>query len=422
VTATTTAPLANDAAESGSASDEVAPPRPRGSLVVFSDDWGRHPSSCQHIVRRLASRYDVLWVNTIGTRGPKLDWATLQRAVGKLLPKRGASGSSPRNDDAPVKVVNPLMWPWFRRRHDRWLNRRALVHALAPSIAALPRPRVVVTTIPLVADLVGELDVDSWVYYCVDDLAAWPGLESEVLQSMERELIAKADAFVAVSEVLQDRLAAAGRASTLVSHGVDLDHWTSSARARRRVAAIDAAPRPCITFWGLIDERLDADWLLTLADSLTTGSIVVAGPNVTIDQRLQRHPRITFPGAVAYDDLPALAAQSAVLVMPYRHMPATEAMQPLKLKEYLATGLPCVVRRLPATEPWQDAADVVEHCDEFVRCVHERLRSGVPASQQAARQRLAAESWDAKARVFEAAIAADMAPAVGRSRNADGHD
>ena len=23
------------------------------SLVVFSDDWGRHPSSCQHLIRRL---------------------------------------------------------------------------------------------------------------------------------------------------------------------------------------------------------------------------------------------------------------------------------------------------------------------------------------------------------------------------------
>jgi len=22
-------------------------------LVVFSDDWGRHPSSCQHLIRRL---------------------------------------------------------------------------------------------------------------------------------------------------------------------------------------------------------------------------------------------------------------------------------------------------------------------------------------------------------------------------------
>lgn len=407
--ATSTKPLATPAAAIDSARDDAAPPRLRGSLVVFSDDWGRHPSSCQHIVRRLAPRYDVLWVNTIGTRGPKLDWATLTRAVGKLVPKRGVASSSAPDEESAVSVVNPLMWPWFRRRHDRWLNRRALVRALASRISALPRPRIAVTTIPLVADLIGELDVDRWVYYCVDDLAAWPGLESDVLQGMEIELVAKADVFVAVSDVLQDRLAAAGRASTLVSHGVDLNHWNLSPAPRD--AAIGATRQPGITFWGLVDERLDAEWLLALADSLTEGSVVIAGPSVMIDGGLQRHPRVSLLGAIAYDDLPELAAQSSVLVMPYRRMPATEAMQPLKLKEYLATGLPCVVRRLPATEPWQDAADVVDSCGEFVRRVHERLHGGLPASQRSARQRLLAEGWDAKAGAFEAAILADMHPA-----------
>src|SRR5262245_8337679 len=40
-------------------------------LLVFSDDWGRHPSSCQHLIRRLRQDFPVLWVNTIGTRQPK---------------------------------------------------------------------------------------------------------------------------------------------------------------------------------------------------------------------------------------------------------------------------------------------------------------------------------------------------------------
>jgi hypothetical protein len=35
--------------------------------------------------------------------------------------------------------------------------------------------------------------------------------------------------------------------------------------------------------------------------------------------------------------------------MPYADLAATRAMQPLKLKEYLATGRPVVVRDLPAT-------------------------------------------------------------------------
>ena len=39
-------------------------------FVVFSDDWGRHPSSSQHLFTRIARRRRVVWVNTIGTRTP----------------------------------------------------------------------------------------------------------------------------------------------------------------------------------------------------------------------------------------------------------------------------------------------------------------------------------------------------------------
>ena len=45
------------------------PPVPT-QLIVFADDWGRHPSSSQHLVRELLPQYPTLWVNTVGTRRP----------------------------------------------------------------------------------------------------------------------------------------------------------------------------------------------------------------------------------------------------------------------------------------------------------------------------------------------------------------
>ena len=55
--------------------------------------------------------------------------------------------------------------------------------------------------------------------------------------------------------------------------------------------------------------------------------------------------------------------------MPYADLPVTRAMQPLKLKEYLATGKPVVVRDLPATEPWADCLDVAETPEAFAAAV-----------------------------------------------------
>lgn len=375
---------------------------------MFSDDWGRHPSSCQHLVRQLAAEYRVLWVNTIGTRSPKLDTATVRRALGKLFPSP-ASPSAPNDQPpSPVRVLNPLMWPWFRNPFDRALNRRLLSSALRTAVATLPRPVIAVTTIPLVADLVGSLAVDRWVYYCVDDLAAWPGLDGKPLQAMERELLAKVDDVITVSDFLHDRLQKMGRGSTVISHGVDLPHWAGSSAVSRLPASLGELPTPWILFWGLIDERLDQQWLLRLADSLPSGKIVLVGPVVAMSSRLSEHPRIALTGPVSYQVLPALANHASVLVMPYKTMPATEAMQPLKLKEYLATSLPCVVPQLPSTLPWKDCVDIAASGQQFAEAVLTRLETGLPSCQRSARLRLADESWQAKAGQFTAVLEGEL--------------
>ena len=99
-----------------------------------------------------------------------------------------------------------------------------------------------------------------------------------------------------------------------------------------------------------------------------------------------------------------------MLIAPYADLPVTRAMQPLKLKEYIATGKPVVVRKLPATEPWADCVDVVETPEEFATVVMERLQLGLPDTQRRARQRLESESWAAKAEQFERWLDGELEP------------
>jgi len=77
-------------------------------------------------------------------------------------------------------------------------------------------------------------------------------------------------------------------------------------------------------------------------------------------------------------------------------------MQPLKLKEYLATGKPAVVTNLPATRGWSDCLDLADSPESFSRLVRLRVQTGLPPEQHAARaRRLAGESWAGKASAFE---------------------
>src|SRR4051794_28152286 len=118
------------------------------SLLVFSDDWGRHPSSCQHLIGQLLPTHPVWWVNTIGMRPPRLDVATLRRGWEKLRHWSVPSRPKPSVSEANLTIVNPQMWPWFRRRQDRWLNRKLLLRSLSSQVAAMPGRRIAITTIP----------------------------------------------------------------------------------------------------------------------------------------------------------------------------------------------------------------------------------------------------------------------------------
>jgi glycosyltransferase involved in cell wall biosynthesis len=378
----------------------------RAGLVVFADDWGRHPSSCQHLVRQLLDGYEVLWVNTIGTRAPKLNLATVRRGVEKLRDwtRLERPGVQPRG----LNVANPTMWPWCRTVLDRYLNRRLLNRQLASAIRKLPRPVVAVTTLPIVADLVGVLPVDRWVYYCVDDFSLWPGLDHGALRRSEAKLIALADALIAVSETLRQKLEAAGRASHLLTHGVDLDQWVAH-ESREPFPELDRLERPWIVFWGVIDRRLDAAFLNRLSGDLDHGTIVLVGPESDPDPAIASCGRVVRMPPMAYERLPALAQLSDVLIMPYIDAGVTRAMQPLKMKEYIATGRPVVLRDLPATREWGDCVDLADSPESFSRAVRLRLETGMPADQRIARERLADESWAAKARQFEEmALAEDV--------------
>ncbi len=384
-------------------------------LVVFSDDWGRHPSSCQHLVRRLLPGRDVVWVNTIGTRPPRLNLSTARRGFEKLgqwtgltatrgIESADAIATGGVNGVGPAslcpRVLNPTMWPSFRSRLARGLNRRLLLRALSPAMEQLSRPPAVVTTLPLVADLVGRLPAARWVYYCVDDFSVWPGLDGQTLQSMEAELVGKVDVAVSVSETLQRHLAALGRPSHLLTHGVDMAHWRQGQSSDVAASLLADLPRPLVVFWGVVDRRMDVDYVAALSVRLTGGTVVLVGPQDDPDPALLHLPRVALRPAVAYDVLPGVAAEAAVLVMPYADLPVTRAMQPLKLKEYLATGKPVVVRDLPATRPWDDCLDVADSPERFAGQVIERLASGLPDGQRLARGRLDAEGWDAKAAQF----------------------
>lgn len=367
-------------------------------LLVFSDDWGRHPSSCQYLIREMLPHHEVVWVNTIGTRPPRINLATIKRAWGKIRQwSRKANQVSEKHQH--LTVLNPRMWPGFSTGWQRKLNRRLLLRQLLPVLEKMPVRPFAISTIPIVADIIKDLPIQSFVYYCVDDFSVWPGLDGKTLGEMERQMLPLADTIISASEHLLSRLQSFGYPSTLLTHGVDLDFWRMT-KPESTLLDLKRFEKPWIVFWGVVDRRMDTHVVQQLSEKLDQGTIILAGPLDEPDPTLLSLKRVQCIGPLQLAQLPALAKEASVLIMPYADLPVTRAMQPLKLKEYLATGKPVVASCLPANLEWHDCLDLAGSPIEFVDKVKWRMQKGVSSGQQEARVRLSHESWKSKAETF----------------------
>ena len=233
-----------------------------------------------------------------GLRTPRLDRSTLTRGMEKIRHWSEAFGGAATNDSQRpahprLRILNPRMWPSFGSAVERRLNRELLVRQLTPYINAMPEPPIAVTNIPIVADLVGRLPVKRWVYYCVDDFAEWPGLDGTTLRVMEDRLIQSADTLIAVSSTLQEKLGRQRQPIHLLTHGVDLDHWDmgGSIVHHSSPGLIDRLEHPLIVFWGVVDRRMDVAFIEKLSADMTSGTIVLVGPESDADPRLARLAR-----------------------------------------------------------------------------------------------------------------------------------
>lgn len=382
----------------------VVPRAPLPPLLVFSDPWGRHPSSCQHLIRRLLGRTAVTWVEVIGLRRWRGNVRNLRRALEQLRRWWQSPVLSGESSAAP-RVLRPLLWPSFRSCWARQFNIRQFLRCL-------PRwsePPVVLATLPLVAGLPERLSARRWVYYCLDDYAAWPGWDGPTLRRCVEELFPYLDRLILTHPRLLDRLPPRRLPTLLLTHGVDRLRFQ---HPRTTWQPPSALPPPWIIYWGLIDSRLDPAFLHALSHALrhspAGGSLLLLGPQDGPPRDLTRLSNLYMLPEVRYEELPAVGAAAHVLIAPYRDNSLTQTLQPLKFLEYLATGKPVVARRLPALEPWADAADLASTAEQFARLVLERLRTGLPPPQRVARLRLHAETWEAKAELLERWLFADF--------------
>jgi glycosyltransferase involved in cell wall biosynthesis len=159
-------------------------------------------------------------------------------------------------------------------------------------------------------------------------------------------------------------------------HGVDVDHFATARASGAVPPELQGLARPIVGFTGLIERWIDLDLVGWLAHQLPQVTFVMIGRVAVPAESVPAAPNLHFLGPRPYESLPAYGRCFDAAIIPYRLTDQVHAANPLKLREYLAMGLPTVAVSTPEIDKFAGVVSVTRTREEFLAALVATLAAG----------------------------------------------
>jgi len=363
-------------------------------ILCFSHDWTGDPLSKTHLMRVLAKDNRILWINAIANRMP----TTSSKDMSRIIKKLKAFAEPVREVESNIFVLNPLAFPSYGNKSILKVNQGFLARQVKKAMRKLGMQDVINMVFnPAAGMIAGRLDESELVYYCVDEYTAFTGA-SNGLKEIEDALFERADLVVVSAENLLEKKKHFNKNTHLIRHGTDWRHFRTALDPSLAVPAeVADLPRPIIGFHGLLADWVDYELIKKTAEHFSSGSVVLIG-KIAVDAEqkvkvLDDVANVHFLGRKPYAELPAYCKAFDVALNPFAINELTLAANPLKVREYLAAGLPVVSTDIPEVHVLADCLVGTGH-DDFIAKIEQALAE--PKPREEVSDAIAHESWEAK--------------------------
>lgn len=237
-------------------------------------------------------------------------------------------------------------------------------------------------------ELLWGMRTDRLVYDCID-----PSFEEHDTSFDEREfgIARKARLAFCTAEVLVERIRQVQPNAHLLPNACSPDEYhPARLRGLAMPELLRDRPGPIVGYMGTFDGRVDTELLTQAAAALPEYTFALAG-RVNNDQEprvrgLRALPNVVMPGSVSVDEGRAYTAAFDAGLIPFRAGPVSDAINPVKMWMYLASGKPVISTDMRECRQHAPHVAATRGVSGFVEAIRSAL---TPASAARAGERVA---------------------------------
>lgn len=371
------------------------------SIICFAgeDWWYHHPHSKNHIMKRLATKNRVMFINSISMGLPSVRSADF---FAKIRRKLKSFAKFVRRSPEGILVVTPIVTPFFGSALGRAVNKLLLVVQLRllMLIHGFKNP-VLWIAIPTAKDMAGRLGEDVLVYQVSDKYDANSmdhATKSNLIRDLHEELLERADLVLYSGRKLIEEATTHLEKSKLLEQAVDFEHFASTT-AVEHTSPPDIAeiPHPCLGYFGQVDAWLiDQNLVRYVSGKRPDWQWVFIGlKSRTLD--IEALPNVKHLGSKNYYDLPDYAAHFDACVLPWvTDNEFVSYGSAIKVREYLATGKPVVITPLYEYERFDGPLRIARSYDHFIELVESAIADTDPVARAERQALVKDKTWDVR--------------------------
>ena len=241
-------------------------------------------------------------------------------------------------------------------------------------------PKVLWVTHPFHYHHLGLVDERLKVYECYDDFTVFGQRRpSRRIKKIEQNLADKVDLILATAQALRNRLIKINKETYYFPNATDFELFNSVFKGDVSLAEeMKAIPKPIIGFTGnILHHCIDFDLLSGIISSNPDWSFVFVGQVDGGDKkeydRLASFANTFFLGWQEYHILPRYLKSFDVAIMPYQINKTMQSVNPNKLYQFMAAGIPVVSTPIPEVKRFEGVVAIAEGCINFGKAIQSFL-------------------------------------------------